>query len=91
MMKKYICVALLGLLAGCVDGSEFFGDEADTKSCLTAQATAYIQDGSASASPMRTTVKKMMNACLMPEEQTPATTQMAKSILTTLMNQDTGK
>ena len=87
MMKKYICVALLGLLAGCMDKSEFMKEKADMQSCLTEKAMAYVQDGSALASPVRTTVKKMLAACLAPEEQTPATTQLAQGILTTLMNQ----
>ncbi|MBR6412142.1 MAG: hypothetical protein IKS41_03150 [Alphaproteobacteria bacterium] len=91
MMKKYICVALLGLLAGCMDKSEFMKEKSDMQSCLTAKAMAYVQDGTALASPMRTTVKKMLAACLAPEEQTPATTQLAQGILSALMNQNTAQ
>ena len=90
-MKKYICVALLGLLAGCMDKSELLKEKADLQSCLTNKAMAYIQDGSALATPVRTTVKKMLAACLAPEEQTPASTQLAQGILTALMNNNTAQ
>ena len=90
-MKKYICVVMLGLLAGCMDKSEFMQEKADMQSCLTNKAMAYVQDGSALASPVRTTVKKMLAACLAPEEQTPATTQLAQGILTALMNKNTAQ
>ncbi len=64
------------------------------KACLTTEAMNAVQDGSAFASPVRTTVKKMTASCLnqlIPtEEQTPTleteTEQQAKSILTTLLN-----
>lgn len=64
------------------------------KACLTTEAMNRIQDGSAFASPIRTTVKNMTDTCLnklMPAaEQTPAATtetqQEAKTILTTLLN-----
>ena len=85
-MKKYLCVALIGLLAGCMDKSELLKEKADLQSCLTTKAMAYVQDGSALATPMRTTVKKMLSACLAPEEQTPANTQLAQGILSALMN-----
>lgn len=91
MVKKYMCVALFGLLAGCMDQSGFMKKEADLQSCLTEKAIGFVQDGSAAASPMRTTVKKMVNACLTPEEQTPATTQLAQGILTTVMNKNTAQ
>ena len=85
-MKKFGCVALLVLLTGCVDESELLKEKADLQSCLTEKAMAYVQDGSALASPMRTTVKKMLSACLAPEQQTPADTQLAQGILSALMN-----
>ena len=91
MMKKYVCIALMGLLAGCMDKAEFLKEKSDMQSCLTEKAMAYVQDGSALASPMRTTVKKMLSACLAPEEQTPATTQLAQGILTALMNKNTAE
>lgn len=85
-MKKYKYIALCLLLAGCIDKSDLLKEKADMQSCLTEKAMAYIQDGSALASPMRTTVKKMLSACLAPEEQTPANTQLAQGILSALMN-----
>jgi len=91
MMKKYICVALFGLLTGCMDKSGFMKEEADLQSCLTEKAVGFVQDGSALASPMRSTVKKMVNACLALEDQTPTTTQLAQGILTTVMNKNTAQ
>jgi len=87
-MKKYICVAFLGLLAGCVDQPALVQKKDNLKPCLTEKAMIAVQDGSAAASPMRTTVKKMLNACLKPEEQTPADTQLAKGILSALMKKE---
>jgi len=88
-MKKISFITLCLLLAGCMDKSDLLKEKADMQSCLTEKAMAYIQDGSALASPMRTTVKKMLAACLAPEDQTPATTQVAQGILSALMNKNT--
>ncbi|MDY6407085.1 MAG: hypothetical protein SPL08_00075 [Pseudomonadota bacterium] len=90
-MKKYMCLTLFGLLAGCMDSSELLKEKTDMQSCLTEKAMAYVQDGSALASPMRTTVKKMLAACLAPEDQTPANTQVAQGILSALMNKNTAQ
>lgn len=90
-MKKYKYMALCLLLASCMDKSDLLKEKADMQSCLTEKAMASIQDGSALASPMRTTVKKMLSACLAPEEQTPANTQLAQSILSALMNKNSAQ
>jgi len=85
-MRKYMYIALMGLLAGCVNTSTPEQKKSDMQSCLTEKATAYIQDGSAIAAPMRSTVKKMLNACVAPEVQTPEDKQLAQSILSSLMS-----
>jgi len=70
----------------------------DMKSCLISEAQSAIQDGSAFAAPVRTTVRKMSTACLnkvmAPQAQTPAvvseTKQEAQNILTALMSAANG-
>lgn len=69
-------------------------DKTDLKACLTSEALAAVQDGSAFAAPMRTTAKKVATACLnkmmTPAEQTPAvvseTQSQARTVLTQLMS-----
>ncbi len=69
-------------------------DKTDLKACLTSEALVAVQDGSAFATPMRTTAKKVATACLnkmmTPAEQTPAvvseTQSQARTVLTQLMS-----
>ena len=74
----------VGLVGGVFPGGDY-GQSKRYKACLTKEAEACILDGSALASPIRTTVQKMLNACLTSEEQTPATQQMAQGILSGLL------
>ena len=88
-MKKYILLLSIGLLAGCAGGKSFLKSETgaaavDLKACLTQEAANRIQDGSALAAPVRTTVKKMVLACLAPNadaENRQSATQLAQDIL----------
>lgn len=83
-MKKLICLTGLMLLAAC-SGESFQSKTKDTKACLLQKAEAYVADGTAFASPVKTTVQKMLVACLTPAEQTPEMQQLAQGILTNLM------
>ena len=90
-MKKITILSLL-LLGACsvkvveeTQKTEVAVSDRDFVACLTDEATARIQDGSAQASPVRITVKKMLNACVDKQEQTPEVKQQAQNILTSLM------
>ena len=87
-MKKIFCLTLILLLAGCT-GETVLTKAKDTKACLKKEAEARIADGSALASPVRTTAKQMLDACLTKEEQTPGTQQMAQGVLTGLLQKAT--
>jgi len=89
-MKKLFCLTMLVLLAGC-SGESIMNKAKDAKACLTKEAEARILDGSALAAPVKTTAKSMLDACLTAEEQTPATQQMAQSILTGLIQKATAE
>lgn len=88
-MKKYLYLSLMGLLTACTGGQEVLAPESDLKTCLTNEAIARIQDGSALAAPVRTTAKKMVAACLTGSKETTETKQtattMAQNILSALM------
>jgi len=89
-MKKIISLSLFLLLAAC-SGASFMQKANDMKACFTKEAQARILDGSALASPVKTTVQAMLNACMTEEEQTPSNYQIAQSILTGLMKQQAEK
>lgn len=89
-MKKYLYLSLMGLLTACANGNSLLPQKNDLKTCLTNEAIARIQDGSALAAPVRTTAKKMVIACLTEEEEKTTETKqtattMAQDILSTLM------
>ena len=86
-MKKILCLSVCCLLAACQGGMMSLPTGEQLKTCLTNEALARIQDGSALAAPVRTTAKKMLNACLLPEEQTPESNVLAQTILTALMQE----
>ena len=99
-MFKFALIASGFLLAGaCTQISQLTETTTtDMKSCLMSEAQSAIQDGSAFAAPVRTTVRKMSTICLnkimAPQDQTPAvvseTKQEAQNILTTLMSAANG-
>ncbi|MBQ7412994.1 MAG: hypothetical protein IJV07_01805 [Alphaproteobacteria bacterium] len=88
-MKKYLYLGLMGLLTACAGENGLLPQKNDLKTCLTNEALARIQDGSALAAPVRTTAKKMVVACLVGEDETTETKQtattMAQDILSALM------
>ena len=86
-MKKILCLSVCCLLTACQGGMMSLPTGEQLKTCLTNEALARIQDGSALASPVRTTAQKMLNACMAPEEQTPEDKALAQSILTALMRE----
>ena len=87
-MNKFLCLTLIGLLAGCAAQQQEVKKQVDMKTCLMNEATARVQDGSALAAPIRTTAKKIVAVCLIGDE-TPETQQSAlqttQDILTNLM------
>ena len=90
-MKKYIAIALAGLVAACELPQQILSEQTDLKTCLTNEALARIQDGSALAAPVRTTAKKMVAACLpdtQSTEQTQSARTLAQEILTQLMKSE---
>ena len=78
-MKKFLCLISVCFLGAC---AQIDMDELTT--CITEQATKMVRSGAASASPMRTSVKKILNACGV-EDQTSELKQIAQSILTEKM------
>ena len=86
-MKKNLCLSICCLLAACQGGMMPLPTGEELKTCLTNEALARIQDGSALASPIRTTAQKMLNACMMPQEQTAESKALAQTILTALMQE----
>ena len=92
-MKKYIFMLSGILLAGCAGQQNFFSatsetGTADLKACLMQEATNRIQDGSALAAPVRTTVKKMVAACLTQSadaDDRQSATTLAQDILVQMM------
>ena len=89
-----LSVGLALTACGHVAADKTTDNNTDLKACLTGEALAAVQDGSAFAAPMRTTAKKVATACLnkmmTPAEQTPAviseTQSQARTVLTQLMS-----
>ena len=86
-MKKIICLSACCLLAACQDGMMPLPTGEALRTCLTNEALTRVQDGSASASPVRITAKKMLNACMPAEEQTAEDKALAQTILTAMMQE----
>ena len=92
-MKKYIFLLSGMLLAGCAGQQSFFSavsesGTSDLKACLMQEATNRIQDGSALAAPVRSTVKKMVAACLTSSADSndrQSATVLAQDILVQMM------
>ena len=87
MKRFFVSAAILAILSGCAIQTPTVSTTADVKACLTREAQARITDGSAMAAPIRTTVGAILNACLVPADQTPEARQTAQAILTALMQQ----
>ncbi len=106
--KSFIILSCFVLLNGCaqinpqlVQVSNIKTDtkidvKTDIKTCLLREAQSCIQDGSAFASPVRTTAKKIATVCVneviptseQTENTSSETRQMAQTILTTLIGQE---
>ena len=86
-MKKLYAIVALGMLASCAM-TKTMSDTSDIKACLMQAAEARVADGSAFAAPVRTTVKAMLNACLVGDSQTSEWMPVAQGILTALMERE---
>ena len=86
-MKKILCLSVCCLLAACQEGMLSLPTGEQLKTCLTNEALTRIQDGSALAAPVRTTAKKMLDACMPAEEQTAEDKALAQTILTAMMRE----
>jgi len=86
-MKKVIYLSVCCLLTACQNGMLSLPTGEELRTCLTNEALVRIQDGSALASPIRTTAQKMLNACMLPQEQTAESKALAQTILTALMQE----
>ena len=86
-MKKIICLSLVALLGACTQRMTPLPTGEELRVCLTNEALTHIQDGSALASPIRITAKKMLNACKKAEEQTSEDKQLAQTILAAMMQE----
>ena len=101
--KSFIILSCFILLSGCsqinTQLSQLSQTQTDTKidikTCLLREAQSCVQDGSAFASPIRTTAKKIATTCIneviptseQTENTSSETSQMAQTILTTLIGQ----
>ena len=98
--KSFMILFSCILLSGCTQINnqivQVTDKKTDIKICLMREAQVCIQDGSAFATPIRTTAKKITKTCInevIPEsEQTESvsseTRQMAQVVLTTLIGQN---
>ena len=91
-MRKLAILFFMGMLGACASMQEVLTPKSaqslDIRACLQQEALTRIQDGSALASPVRTTVKKMVTACLAADadsETRQSMMQTAQEILTQLM------